>query len=387
MKRTIIIADDKIPFLHGIMEEDVDVRYLPGAKISAQDVKDADALFTRTRTICNEALLKESNIKLICTATIGYDHIDTEYCDRTDIKWVNAPGCNSSSVQQYIAAAIMTLIHEKNLKINDLTLGIIGVGNVGSKVAKAAEALGIRVLLNDPPKQEAQNAGQETPETAYHFIGLDELLAESDIVTCHVPLEKEGKYPTYHLANEDFFSKMKQNAVFINSSRGTVTDSAALKQAAETKLSTFMLDVWEGEPNIDKFLLHNAFVSTPHIAGYSADGKANGTAACIHEFADFFGFEKWKNWYPEHVPAPPMNTTILLDGKNKTAEQIYYEAITHTYPIWEDSDRLKSFPEKFEELRGKYWIRREFKNFSIKQQNVDNEILNSLEKIGFNIEA
>jgi erythronate-4-phosphate dehydrogenase len=148
-----------------------------------------------------------------------------------------------------------------------------------------------------------------------------------------------------------------------------------------------MLDVWEGEPNIDKFLLQNAFVSTPHIAGYSADGKANGTSSCIREFAEFFGVEKLRNWYPEYIPNPPMDTTMLLDDNNKPAEQIYYEAITHTYPIWEDSNKLKTSPEKFEELRGKYWTRREFKNFLIKPQNVDNKILYSLEKMGFNIDA
>jgi erythronate-4-phosphate dehydrogenase len=379
MKQPRIIADDKIPFLRGIMEKYADIRYLPGAKISAADVRDADVLFTRTRTVCNEALLKNSSIKLICTATIGYDHIDTEYCHSAGIRWVNAPGCNSSSVQQYIMAAIMTLIHEKKLKIDGLTLGITGVGNVGSKVAAAAKALEIKVLLNDPPKKETQ-------DTEHDFVELDELLAESDIVTCHVPLEKEGKYPTYHLAGEEFFSKMKQNTFFINSSRGAVADSEALKRAAKTKLSAFVLDVWEGEPDIDMFLLENAFIATPHIAGYSADGKANGTSACIREFAGFFGIEQLKNRYPDHIPAPPMDTAIVLDGKNKSVEQICYEAITHTYPVWEDSNRLKTSPEAFEDLRGKYWTRREFGNFSLKPQNIDRKILNSLEKIGFNIE-
>ncbi|MDR2385696.1 MAG: 4-phosphoerythronate dehydrogenase [Tannerella sp.] len=380
MKRPLIIADDRIPFLRGIMEEYADIRYLSGAKISAPDIKDADALFTRTRTLCNKSLLENSNIQLICTATIGYDHIDTAYCDQAGIRWANAPGCNSSSVQQYIMAAIMTLIHDKNLKIDTLTLGITGVGNVGSKVAQAARTLGIRILTNDPPKKEMH-------DTEYEFVELDELLAQSDIVTCHVPLEKEGKYPTYHLAGEEFFSRMKQNAFFINSSRGAVTDSEALKRAAETKLSAFMLDVWEGEPDIDKYLLEKAFIATPHIAGYSADGKANGTSACIREFATFFGIEELKNRYPDHIPPPPVDTVILLNGKNKPAEQIYYEAITHAYPIREDSNRLKTAPEKFEELRGNYWTRREFKNFSIRPQNVDNNILRSLEKTGFNIDA
>lgn len=377
MKRLKIIADDKIPFLKGIMEPYVDIVYLPGAKITADDVKDADAIFTRTRTKCNEALLKGSSVKLIATATIGYDHIDTDYCDAAGIKWVNAPGCNSWSVQQYITAVIVMLAKEKSLTLSDMTLGIIGVGNVGSKVAYTAEALGMRVLQNDPPRAEREGSDA--------FTSLDQLLAESDIVTCHTPLTKEGPYPTWHLSSTDFFNRMKPGAVYINSARGPVTDSAALKQAAETRLSEFVLDVWEGEPAIDPVLLEKAFISTPHIAGYSSDGKANGTAVCVHEFCNFFGLDVLNDWYPESIPPPPMETTFTIDGTGKSAEQVFYEAVIHTYPIREDSDRLKQSPETFEEQRGGYWIRREFKNFTIIPVNIEQRIISVLKKIGFKI--
>jgi erythronate-4-phosphate dehydrogenase len=381
MKRPQIIADDKIPFLKGVLEQYADIQYLPGGKITSKDVKNADVVITRTRTVCNEALLRSSNVQLITTATIGYDHIDTEYCDRAGIKWVNAPGCNSGSVQQYITAAIVSLIREKELNINDLTLGVIGVGNVGSKVAATAEALGMKVLRNDPPRKERESESNSQE----FFIELDDLLTDSDIVTCHVPLEKESKYPTYHLANEAFFAKMKDKSVFINSSRGSVVDSQALKQAAKTKLSAYVLDVWEDEPDIDRDLLNGAFIGTPHIAGYSNDGKANGTATCIQEIAQFFGIEALKNWYPETIPPPPMDTIIRLDGNGKSKEQIVYESVTHTYPIWKDSNILKNSPQTFENQRGDYWIRREFKNFRIQPQNIDNEMLNSLGKVGFNV--
>jgi erythronate-4-phosphate dehydrogenase len=382
MKQLRIIADDKIPFLKNVLEPFADITYLPGGKISPEDVKNADVIITRTRTLCNETLLKGSRVKLITTATIGFDHIDTEYCRQAGIRWANAPGCNSRSVQQYITAAITTWAYEKNRIFGDLTLGIIGVGNVGSKIAEAAEALGIRVLLNDPPRKD-----NESRIANLDFIELDELLAESDIVTCHVPLEKEGKYPTYHLANDRFFSKMKDGAVFINSSRGAVTDTNALKKAADTKLSAYIADVWEGEPNIDLDLLNGAFIGTPHIAGYSTDGKANGTAACVHEIAHFFGMEELKDWYPAHLPPPPMDTTILLNGDAKNKEHIIYEAVTRTYPIREDGERLKQSPQTFESQRGNYWIRREFRNFLIKAQHVDDDVLTSLQKTGFNIEA
>lgn len=377
MERLRIIADDKIPFLKGVLEPYADMVYLPGGKITAGDVKEADAIFTRTRTKCNEALLRGSRVKLIATATIGFDHIDTAYCDAAGIRWVNAPGCNAWSVQQYITAVLVTLAKEKSLTLPEMTLGVIGVGNVGSKVALAAKALGMRVLLNDPPRAEREG------EAA--FTSLEHLLAESDIVTCHTPLTKEGPYPTYHLSSTDFFNRMKPGAIYINSSRGAVTDSEALKQACENKLSGFILDVWEGEPAIDPVLLEKACISTPHIAGYSSDGKANGTAVCVHECCAFFGLDVLRDWYPASIPPPPMETTFPVDGTGKSNEQIYYEAVTHTYPVWEDSNRLKQSPSTFEAQRGGYWIRREFKNFTIRTVNVREEVITSLRQLGFRI--
>jgi erythronate-4-phosphate dehydrogenase len=350
---------------------------LPGAKITANDVRDADAVFTRTRTKCNEALLKESRVTLIATATIGYDHIDTDYCDASGIRWVNAPGCNSGSVQQYLTATLVTLAYRRNLKLSELTLGVIGVGNVGRKVAHAAQALGMRVLLNDPPR--ADKEGAEA------FSSLDYLLTESDIVTCHTPLTKEAPHPTYHLASTSFFDRMKKGAVFINTSRGSVTDSQALKYAIHTKLSDYILDVWEGEPLIDLSLLADAFIGTPHIAGYSSDGKANGTAACVREFCRFFELNELIDWHPASIPCPPMPTAFSLDGTGKSDEQVLFEAVTHTYPLWEDSDCLKNSPETFEEQRGGYWIRREFNNFSIQPKSVNPKLLTTLQLIGFTI--
>ncbi|GAB1358913.1 4-phosphoerythronate dehydrogenase PdxB [Porphyromonadaceae bacterium] len=374
-----VIADDKIPFLKGVLEPFAEVVYLPGSKTTPEVVHDADAILTRTRTHCNEALLKNSSVKLIATATIGYDHIDTAYCEGNDIRWINAPGCNSSSVQQYISAAIIALAKEKNLRLAEMTLGVIGVGNVGSKVAKAAAALGMRSLLNDPPRANAEgNDG---------FVELDYLLANSDIVTCHTPLTRSGKYATYHLADASFFSKMKTGAIFINSSRGEVVDSEALKQAfAEKKISEYILDVWEGEPDLDRELLNNAFIGTPHIAGYSNDGKANGTAACVHELQRFFGLdESLKNWYPSSIPHPPMATERTIDCVNKTDEELFYEAIYHTYPLFDDSLRLKHQPEAFEQQRGDYWIRREFPAFTLTLKGASIEQQGRLQQLGFNV--
>ncbi|MDR3261913.1 MAG: 4-phosphoerythronate dehydrogenase [Tannerella sp.] len=377
MRRLNIVADDKIPFLRGALEPYADIVYLPGAGITPADVADADAIFTRTRTKCHAGLLQGSRVKLIATATIGYDHIDTAYCEANGIRWVNAPGCNSSSVQQYITAALVTLANAHGLRFPELTLGVVGVGNVGSKVAKAGAALGMRVLLNDPPRADKEGQAAFTP--------LDELLEQSDIVTCHTPLAKEAPYPTYHLASDAFFERMKEGAVFINSSRGQVTDSAALKRAAQSKLSNYLLDVWEGEPTPDPVLLEGAFIGTPHIAGYSSDGKANGTAACIHELCRFFGLDILPDWYPALIPSPPMPVILSVDCKGKTGEQVFYEAVTHTYPIGEDSLRLKQSPETFEEQRGNYWIRREFGAFTLCLNDAEAAVAEGLAKLGFHI--
>jgi erythronate-4-phosphate dehydrogenase len=279
-------------------------------------------------------------------------------------------------VQQYITAVITTLVYERRLRLQDLTLGVVGVGNVGSKVAKAGKALGMRVVINDPPREDNEGKAAFTP--------LNELLEQSDIVTCHTPLTREGPYPTWHLASDAFFGRMKNGAVFINSSRGPVTDTDALKRAMQLKLSDCVLDVWEGEPALDPWLLEKAFIATPHIAGYSADGKANGTAACVHEFDTFFqtGFLP-ADWYPEAIPPPPMPTEVHIDGEGKTDEEIFYEAVTHTYPVWEDSLRLKQAPQRFEEWRGDYWVRREPPSFVLHLKNVDKTIANKLELLGF----
>jgi len=383
VKKLKIVTDDKIPFLKGVLDPFVNVVYLPGSKTTPADVADADAIFTRTRTCCNEALLRGSSVRLIVTATIGYDHIDTAWCEANGIRWVNAPGCNSSSVQQYITAALLVLAKEKNLNLQEMTLGVIGVGNVGSKVAKAGAALGMRVLLNDPPRAEKEGDAPFTP--------LNQLLNQSDIVTCHTPLTKESTYPTYHLSSSDFFNQMKNGAVYINSARGAVTDTVALKQAVISsaardlpKLSAYILDVWEGEPHLDIELLEKAFIGTPHIAGYSADGKANGTAACVREFCRFFGLDVLQDWYPDTVPAPPMPTVIHIDCKGKSEQQVFYEAVTHTYPIGEDCLSLKKIPSGFEKQRGDYWIRREFASFTIQLKHATETIVNGLRLLGFN---
>jgi erythronate-4-phosphate dehydrogenase len=369
-----IVADDKIPFLKGALEPYAEVVYIPGKQIKMEMLKDSDALLIRTRTICNENLLKGTSIRFIGTATIGFDHIDTDYCSKNKIIWTNAPGCNSSSVQQYIAAALFRISSEHHFSLKDKTLGIIGVGNVGSKVEKFARSVGMNVLLNDPPR--ARIEGKK------NFHSLNTVLSGSDILTVHVPLNIVGEDQTWHLFNEESFKKIKRGAWFLNSSRGEVTDTYSLKNALYSgMLSGAVIDVWENEPNIDPELLQQAFIATPHIAGYSTDGKANGTSMVVNSLTKYFNLPS-ENWYPSDVP-PPASPYISIDCNNKSDEEIIREAVIHTYNIDKDNSRLRLSPQDFERLRGDYPVRREFTSYTINLKDGTEKVLQTMKSIGF----
>lgn len=370
-----IIIDDKIPYIRGAFEDVAEVIYLPGSKTTAEIVRDADAIVTRTRTICNEKLLAGSSVKFIATATIGYDHIDTDYCDAAGIKWTNAPGCNSKSVEQYIASTLMVLAETKKLQLKDLCIGIVGVGNVGSKVAKICEIFGMKVLLNDPPRERA-----EGPEK---FVSLETVKNEADIISLHVPLNTKGEDATFHMGNESFFSALKKRPVLINSCRGEVIKTDAVKKALKTKqISAFVCDCWENEPDLDLELLGMTEIATPHIAGYSKDGKAKGTSMSVQAISDFFGLGL-NNWQPSGVELPT-NPIIEIDGEGMSEQEIFSKAILHTYDIRHDDKLLRLSPEHFEQQRGDYPTRREFPAFTIRTQRVEEKTLEKLKQIGFN---
>lgn len=371
-----IIIDDKIPYIKGALEPFAEVVYLPGNKTTAEVVKDADAIITRTRTICNQQLLEGSNVKFIATATIGFDHIDTEFCKTAGIEWTNAPGCNAESVNQYIASALFSwsMRHRKDLA--GLTIGIVGVGNVGSKIARTCEILGMKVLLNDPPR--------ERLEGSQNFVTLEKIQREADIITFHVPLNMEGADKTHHMGNEDFFQNLDKKPLIINSCRGEVIDTEAIYEAIEANdVNAFIADCWENEPNIDLELLNQSEFGTPHIAGYSKDGKANGTKMSVQAVSRFFKLEI-DNWEPENVELPE-NTTIEIDGNQRREYSILAEAILSTYDIETDNDALRESPNLFEKLRGDYPVRREFDSYTLKVKNVQKETVKKLELLGFKI--
>lgn len=371
-----IVADDKIPFLKGAFEEVAQIRYIPGAQISRSDLMEADVLLTRTRTRCNSELLDGTPVKFIATATIGYDHIDTNYCEAQGIEWTNAPGCNSSSVQQYLVSSLLWLASHRKLYLPKLTLGVIGVGNVGRKVAAAAEILGMKVLLNDPPRQRS--------EKDQIFVDLNHLLKESDVISLHVPLNRGGADNTFEMVNDDFTNMMKMGAVLINTSRGAVVQEVALLRSLESgKLSDVILDVFPEEPNIKPELLKAITLATPHIAGYSLDGKANGATMSVRAVSRFFklGLDSWE---PAFITPPPV-TELLADAAGANLFETLWEVYQQAYDVSSDDRDLRSKPETFERLRGDYPVRREAPAFSVRLFQGYEEIRIKLEQLGFSV--
>lgn len=338
-----IVADSAIPFLEGVMEPYADVVFIPGNKICHDDIKDADALMIRTRTHCNAELLEGTSVKFIATATIGTDHIDFPYCDSHGIVVRNAPGCNAGGVMEYVFSALYGLASRKAINLEGDTIGIIGVGHVGSLIERMALALGFRVLKCDPPRAAA--------EGPFGFCDLEYLLKNSQIVTMHTPLDET----TRGMADTHFFDLMQPGAFFINASRGEVVCDDALK-AAIPKLGPVIIDTWNNEPNIDKELMDMVDIATPHIAGYSYQGKQNGTAAAVRAVAHYFGFPELFEFYPK--AEFPENEAVKLDLKGLRQGEIA-AVFQYNYPIFTDDFMFRLEPENFEKLRSEYKYRRE----------------------------
>lgn len=364
-----IIADNTVPYLKGILEPVADVSYLDSKDFTPDNVRDADALIVRSIDKCTRQLLEGSRVRLITTATIGFDHIDTHYCDEAGVIWENAPGCNAASVGQYVLSSLIHTSLQQDESLEGKTIGIVGVGHVGSIVEKLCEAMGMRILRNDPPR--AEREGME------RFVSLDTIAEEADIITLHVPLTQEGEHPTYHLADTAFFGKLKRKPWFINSCRGAVCDTQALLQAKQAGLvSDLIIDCWENEPDIDRTLLAKATIATPHIAGFSADGKANGTRMCLEQIERHLGLRIEK--IGEVIPPAPTDERIDLD---RFQEHRIEQAILATFNPATIDRALRESPGRFEWFRSHYAHPREFKAYQILHARP--EEYEKLDKLGF----
>jgi len=378
-----IIVDENIPYGADAFGTIGNVTTMSGRSMTAETVRDADALIVRSVTKVNNKLLGDSRVRFVATATIGTDHIDTDYLAQRGIGFASAPGSNANSVAEYVTAAMLVLSRRKATALAGKTIGVIGVGNVGSRVVKKAEALGMRVLQNDPPLK--RKTGKD------RFRPIEELF-EADYITLHVPLTQEGQDKTLHLADEAFIAKMKKESVLINSSRGAVVNGSELLRSIESHhLGGVVLDVWEEEPAIDPDLLRRVDLASPHIAGYSFDGKVAGTRM-VYESACKFFREK-PTWKPENVMPPSAVPTLNLYGHAINEEDLLLEAVKSVYDIEADDRRLRRLldlaPDEqgpyFDRLRKEYPVRREFFNTEVNLTHRTPSAEAKLTGIGFKI--
>ncbi|MDD7456409.1 MAG: 4-phosphoerythronate dehydrogenase [Bacteroidales bacterium] len=342
--RERIIIDNEVPFVEGVFEPFADVEYVPSDKITREVVKDADGMIIRSRTQCDASLLEGSSVKFIATDTIITSHIDLDYCSEHGIGVKNAAGCNAGGVMNYVFSALYGVASRQTINLDGDTIGIIGYGHVGSLVAEMARYLGFKVLICDPPLASVTDSRD--------FCSSDYLLKNSDIVTIHPMVDNE----TRKMANKDFFNKMKDGAMFINTSNGDLVDEEALKKAIP-RLGPVIIDTWGHEPNVDKELVDMVDIATAHIAGYSYQGKQNGTAICVRALARFFEYDQLYGFFPK-TEIQELES-IKLDLRGKTQGEIA-AVIQYNYPIFTDDFIFRLDPGKFVELRSNYKYRREF---------------------------
>jgi len=366
-----IIADRNIPFVDECFSSIGDVEVIPGREMAGVAVRGADIMLVRSVTPVNSELLAGSKVRFVATATIGVDHVDTEYLAKDNIGFASAPGSNANSASEYVIAALLSVAQKKNYNLQGKSIGIVGAGNVGSRVAKKAADLGMKVYLNDPPLR------RQTGDSKY--LPIEELY-DCDFITLHTPLTLEGIDKTFHLADEKFFRLLKTGCVFLNTSRGAVVDSTALKRAIEAgKLGAVVLDVWENEPNIDTELLEMVDIGTPHIAGYSLDGKVAGTIMVYEAACKYFVLEA-KYGIEDFLPEPAV-PLLDVDPEAGTEQDVVRQTVEKIYDIGKDDSNLRQILNKpaerkgefFDNLRKNYPVRREFHNTKIILATEDTE--------------
>ncbi len=375
----LIVADSKIPHAAEAFKQFGEVRMVPTPQISHDVVKNADAVLVRSETQVDAGLLDKTNVRFIGTATIGIDHLDIDYLQKAKIGWASCPGSNANSVGEYVLAVMLELAERFDISLQNKTLGIVGHGNTGRMVEEKARALGMQVFLNDPPLAKATTADQ--------YLPLDALM-EADFVSLHVPLTKTGEHPTFHLLEKQRLQSMK--GILINASRGAVVDSDALKDVIRSgHLRACALDVWEDEPAIDVGLLQLVMIGTPHIAGYSYDGKLKATQMLERALAIFFqlpctptAFEDEQELKEISLPDTPLSLEALVR-----------EAVRQCYSIGQDDTDLRRLisyaanerPAYFRKLRAEYRMRREFSRYIVDVSELDEETGNTFAALGFRV--
>ena len=379
-----IVCDNNMPYAAEAFGTLGEVMLRDGRSISAEDVRDAELLITRSTTKVTRALLAGSRVRFYGSAVIGTDHIDIPYLEEAGIPWSAAPGCNAESVANYLTAALLYLGGKHGFRLEGKTLGVIGVGNVGCKVVAKARALGLRVVACDPPrKRDVSDAA------AKDFVELNELLAASDIITCHVPLTRDGEDRTYHMLDRAAFAQMRPGVIFVNAARGEVLETDALLEVLGKRVAHAVIDTWEGEPNYRPDLLARADIVSPHIAGHSYEGKVNGTLMVYAKACQVLGVTP--SFQPQ-LPAPPV-PEWSADAAGRADEDLLREAVLAVYDIMGDDQRLRAScvsdavtrAKAFDRQRKEYPMRREFAATTVRLRNASEGVLRKFRALGFRV--
>jgi erythronate-4-phosphate dehydrogenase len=370
-----IVADPNIPFLREAFGALGQLCLVPGREIAARHLRDADVLLVRSVTPVSPALLEGSRVKFVATATIGVDHVDLAHLRQRGIGFASAHGSNATSVAEYVVAALLELAGRRGFRLQDRALGVVGVGEVGRRVARAGRALGMRVLENDPPRQRT--------ESLPDFVALPRLLAQADCITLHVPLTRHGEDATFHLFDNERLSALARRPLLINTARGPVVDNHALRDAIrEGKTGGVALDVWENEPNVSGDLMEAVDIATPHIAGYSFDGKVAGVRMIQQALCRHFGMQP--AWDPAPLmPPPPVTAIDVGAGPGEHDEDALRRVVRQAYDITADDAALRDRPQDFDRLRAEYPVRREFHNITARLHNVSDSLRQKLAALGF----
>jgi erythronate-4-phosphate dehydrogenase len=381
-----IIVEANMPFGREAFETLGDVEVVNGRTLTNEQLAEVEVMAIRSTTKVTPELLDGTPVKYIGTATIGTDHFDMDYMDAHGIKYCNAPGCNADSVADYITATLLLIARDKNMELAGKSIGVVGCGNVGSRVVKRAEALGMTVVQNDPPLlRETARSDQYRP--------IDEVM-DCDFITLHTPLTREGEDATYHLADASFFERMKDTAILINASRGAVVDCDALDTALREKtIAGAALDVWEGEPCIDTELMNLTLMATPHIAGYSYEGKVNGTVQVYEQICEWINAEATWDVAPL-MPAPEV-PELTIDATGRSDQDVISEAVFAVYPIDRDDRDMREAHadgdddtrrQRFDALRKGYPVRREFSYTTLKLKSASEGLKQALSGLTFETE-
>lgn len=382
-----IVCATNMPFAREAFATLGDVVVKEGRAIARADVQDADLLVIRSTTPVHPELLEGTRVRFVGTATIGTDHLDIPYLASRGIHWCYAPGCNANSVAEYVATALLTLAQRHGFTLAGKTLGVIGVGNVGTRVVEKARELGLKVLMHDPP------LARSPQPSGLQFLPLPVLLSAADIVTLHVPLTKSGPDATVQLANRDFFEKLKRGAIFINSARGPVMDSAALLAALGSgHVAHAIIDTWEGEPAYRHDLLPRADIATPHIAGYSYDGRVMGTVMVYQAACQFLGVTP--TWTPDALLPPPPVPSVACNASGLTPQRVLHDLCRRVYDLDADDARMRptAFDDAalraaaFDHLRKTYPERREFPHTHVTLQGAEPALRAAVAGLGFALE-